>query len=269
MASASNRGADGRVEKKNKRKALGSTFVRLNADNKVITVHEDLVCSSSPYLKARLQPNRKSLEQDCSICHVNIDALQYEIDYCKTCGENFHNACISKWFSRQNSCPYCRTAWKNTLKYQDHKTWLSADELEIYVAWLYTGNVPAPDQDDMSRSDRDIRLIDAFMLAEEFEDVSFREAIILEMKDLWQTNDSMIKEEGIQEIYDRAPASSILRQFVVDIWTTCCKPDLDYDSFPQQFIVDLMKALMKGRSKTQAEKDAVWARWTGVENAQS
>ena len=50
---------------------------------------------------------------ECSIC-----LEQNEEAYCmiKSCSHSFHKKCLNKWYSTNNSCPYCRTQIVNKEK---------------------------------------------------------------------------------------------------------------------------------------------------------
>lgn len=60
------------------------------------TVHEDLLCASSKFFKARLHRNRKAIVGECSICTNGFDSKLDDITFCAACGQNIHDECIEK-----------------------------------------------------------------------------------------------------------------------------------------------------------------------------
>lgn len=120
----------------------------MGEDEEIFTVHENLICVS-PYFRHMLQPGRKTIEGDCSICHEVLGPKKKEPTYCsESCGNNFHMACIEDWHEyaasdRALKCPMCRQNWAHA------DTWggnydlpeINADAFDIYTEWLYKSSI--------------------------------------------------------------------------------------------------------------------------------
>jgi hypothetical protein len=62
------------------------------------TVPEDLLCQSSVFFRDELQPKRKDVSGDCSICSELLQPNVEELTFCpESCGQNFHYDCIKMW----------------------------------------------------------------------------------------------------------------------------------------------------------------------------
>lgn len=51
-------------------------------------------------------PPTSSTYRTCAIC---ISECECENKYTCVCGNEYHNECLSKWFSKSSTCPLCRT----------------------------------------------------------------------------------------------------------------------------------------------------------------
>lgn len=80
----------------------------------------------SQYQRTQAQKNkqvvRRPLVGECTVCYDNLIAVTGKrrpenlIDYCRTCGNNFHAACLTNWFRAQNQkiCPTCRVEMRKS-----------------------------------------------------------------------------------------------------------------------------------------------------------
>jgi hypothetical protein len=118
--------------------------VRFGFQDTLFTIHEDLLCSSSKYFKEELQESRKAIEGDCSICTEDVAGFT-PVDFCESCGQNFHTKCIDDWLQQKRTCPLCRLDWQLPLQPREEKVikmtfWPYPDSyFDQYMQWLYTG----------------------------------------------------------------------------------------------------------------------------------
>ncbi|KAJ4291005.1 hypothetical protein N0V90_010201 [Kalmusia sp. IMI 367209] len=107
--------------KKEQKYSFGRNIARLHIGNdcRVFAVHEDLLCTNSSLFREKIQPGRKDIEGECSICHEEMVIEGHELSYCATCGCNYHQECIAKWLVKWHvnagtlrRCPLCRSVWK-------------------------------------------------------------------------------------------------------------------------------------------------------------
>ncbi|USP73211.1 hypothetical protein yc1106_00485 [Curvularia clavata] len=110
----------------------------------MFVVHEDLLCANSLFFRQELQPERKDIAGDCSICLVNLERGLQELTFCKLCGKNFHFDCIEN-LKRQAaghpvSCPLCRHEWSDR-RLSQCKEFLEINPKDFgkYYEWLYKG----------------------------------------------------------------------------------------------------------------------------------
>ena len=51
----------------------------------------------------------------CTICYSYFDSVNHSPSVeCETCGNNFHNGCLKRWFEccHRPRCPYCSSPWR-------------------------------------------------------------------------------------------------------------------------------------------------------------
>jgi hypothetical protein len=122
--------------------SLGRRFttIYVGAEERVVSVHEDLLCSGFPYFKRLLQPNRKAIEEGCAVCQEEFEQNDGSITHCKTCGNNIHGPCIDEWLRRNaaGGCPFCRAPWpcESTTAQVLRLRNLEPDAFDLYVKWL-------------------------------------------------------------------------------------------------------------------------------------
>ncbi|KAF2007948.1 hypothetical protein P154DRAFT_568773 [Amniculicola lignicola CBS 123094] len=109
--------------------------IKLANTTRTFTIHEDLLCSNSEYLKSKLQPNRKPIEGPCPICSIEFDPVMDTLTFCrKSCGANFHLSCMYSW---RRNCPHCRDPWMPKHQGSIAAVPLDVRAMEVYLVWLY------------------------------------------------------------------------------------------------------------------------------------
>jgi hypothetical protein len=104
---------------------FGRKVVRIEVGSHTMVCHtipENLLCQSSALFRDELQPKRKDVSGDCSICNEVLQPNVEELTFCsESCCQNFHYDCIEKWKNQTENkmqYPHCRSEWaeeKNTI----------------------------------------------------------------------------------------------------------------------------------------------------------
>lgn len=134
------------------------TTVEVGLNKQPFTIHADLLCRDSAYFRDLLQPNRRPVEGECSICHEDLLPHVEELTHCHaSCGGNFHYICMVDWMQeaapQEATCPLCRHAYKDPMYASHHLDNIDDRSFEMYVEWLYTGQIlVAPTSADESTS---------------------------------------------------------------------------------------------------------------------
>ncbi|KAF2827454.1 hypothetical protein CC86DRAFT_405583 [Ophiobolus disseminans] len=89
--------------------------IQLDTPHGIYTVHEDVILSSSRYIKQR-HPRRKLMQGECLICHEDMESHENLIWCQGGCGQNYHDSCMQEWIATSGKniypedvpCPYCR-----------------------------------------------------------------------------------------------------------------------------------------------------------------
>ncbi|CBX98025.1 hypothetical protein LEMA_P094340.1 [Plenodomus lingam JN3] len=200
---------------------LGGRFLRLEIGptRQGFSVHEDLLCSRSPYLKQAFQHVRKSLEGDCAICCEELISGVTYATWCKTCGNNIHQECLQQWVKSSNKCPFCRTIWKKS-PFLQHATLhdLDADGFDVYIQWLYTSRIPSYKTKEEDGAADCIRLIKAHLVGEKLQDKGFQIAVRKQI-----VQESLDKSQGISSAsvtyaYCKTRGSCLIRKFLIDLY---------------------------------------------------
>ncbi|KAK5650450.1 hypothetical protein RI129_001479 [Pyrocoelia pectoralis] len=80
-----------------------------NENPRLNYVYEDPYHPSAPSLQSNTQsPRRRNsndFQKNCVIC---FDVLKADSSRRLSCGHKFHESCINRWLSVNNSCPICR-----------------------------------------------------------------------------------------------------------------------------------------------------------------
>jgi hypothetical protein len=210
---------------------LGRKFVkfRIGSSKRHFTVHEDLLCTNSKTFKKRLQKGRKTLSGECSICHEELKAEIDDVTFCRSgCGKNFHEECINEWRqSRQDplTCPMCRKSWEiapDLLYWVDDQPYggLSRDAVQIYIDWLYSGQLNIDEEIDRSGQDFNLLLLKACRVSDAFIDVKFRHAIIAEIVSAMESDGNPAFDQACVEYVYARDWSFAMRTFMVEAFLT-------------------------------------------------
>ncbi|KAH6637389.1 hypothetical protein C7974DRAFT_389414 [Boeremia exigua] len=236
---------------------LGRKIARfaVGKDKELFTVHEDLICVS-PFFRNILQPRRKPVEGDCSICHDALDPETKELTYCSSsCGGNFHRSCIDDLTDHTpenevTKCPLCRQPWtfSSDMSHYIHQLpTLDSEGFEIFLEWLYNPNT-------VTGRDATLPLLHACMLGSHFEAQKFHAETKRAVYDSCKRN-SWPDILSIRKIYATGTEPYDLRRAVVALYK-CMPPAVlerafDYPArFPPAFTRDLLVALATERDKT-------------------
>jgi hypothetical protein len=214
----------------------------------------------------KLQNIRKPLEGECAICHEELDPFRGDIAFCQgSCGQNIHEKCIKQWTRTQKTCPMCRKPWKTdaealiTLEKD-----LDPDAVQLYLDWLYTGQLQISQAIDRGSHEFDLHLLKAWIVSEVIDDSVFRQAIIVEHL--------TVTDEGFEgfglhaiEFAFKDDTSHYMRAFVVDSFHVYADQehfgDLLYD-YPDNFVRELcLVAMQSNQQGAKAAEEAVQKKW--------
>jgi len=219
----------------------------------MFTVHTDLLCAKSPFFRTKLQPNRRPIEDDCSICQDEVELGRQELTFCKSCGVNFHYRCIEEWKARAaegeaTTCPLCRQEWAQHRDFHGHLfSTINADAFETYFEWLYRSHIAVDDTGPDSSVVWD--LFDAYLLGSRLEDWQFCSALLHAIIDFLVINDEYPDEKLVQHIYEKTSGPCPIRCFLVGLLVHLDQTDwLEEDTWaelPAEFLRDMTLALLK------------------------
>jgi len=230
----------------------------------MFVIHADLLCANSPFFRQKLQPQRRAIEGDCSICHEEILLGHKETTFCKSCGANIHHHCIEQWKTRTaegqvTSCPLCRQDWVDHRVAQNH-TFLGIheDAFEVYIEWLYRGAIAVDNGPDEEPSHSTIdNLIQAYLLGLHAEDWKFCDAVLGSLVEVFVEHDLYPSEELVALAYQRTSGPCRLRRFLVGVLMhvshTRWMEDESWTEYPAAFIRDVALAALK---KSPADEDS-------------
>ncbi|KAI8939762.1 hypothetical protein NX059_003505 [Plenodomus lindquistii] len=234
--------------------------VEVGPERQGFSVHEDLLCSRSPYLKQAFQHVRKSLEGDCAICCEDLDSDTSYVTWCKTCGNNIHQDCLQQWVKTSNKCPFCRTTWKKSpFFHQSELHELDADGFEVYANWLYTARIPSYRLSKGENTTDCTRLIKAHLLGEKLQDKGFQLAVRKHIVQESLDNVQGISLASITYGYSAMKGPSTFKQFLVDLYAATGDITwLDHQKPPvlRNLYNDLMNSLLDIAEQEDGE-DAV------------
>ncbi|KAH5733575.1 hypothetical protein HBI17_206500 [Parastagonospora nodorum] len=234
--------------------SLGHKTTRVQTrgnDKRTFVVHEDLVCAHSRFFKKKLQNVRKPLEGECSICHEEFDPCKGDIAFCQgSCGQNIHNECIQQWSRTQRAgsttCPMCRKPW--VMGAEDLITLdseLDPDAVQIYLDWLYTGQLHISEAITRESDEFNIQLLKAWIVSEAFGDRNFRKDIIVQHYAAIDEDDNWGFRLDAIEFAFEDDDHDYMQSFVVDSvhahadWDAI---DDDIDNYPHEFVRKLCLA---------------------------
>jgi hypothetical protein len=253
--------------KKSRSTALGRRSATIFAGTRksTFTVHEEILCSRSEFFKARLQRDRKPIEDKCAVCQEDFDCEKDNISFCKSCGQNIHYACIDQWLCRKGKkrCPFCRAAWICESKIQISKCPdLDSDGFDVYVKYIYGKALPTfkAGSDDMD--EHLLVLIKAWTVGDKLSDQDFKDAIIKQMGSDISDQDHLPGLTPMKFLYKDAKKSSwLLRSFFADAYALMHKyykvswyDDLD-QPWAMAFLRDLTWHLLKARECEEEDRD--------------
>jgi hypothetical protein len=180
--------------------------------------------------------------------------------YCKTCGQNFHASCMQDWLKTNSTCPTCRTAWR---RLSDLKTatfdHLDPDGFEVYVQYLYSGEVP---KYNGSVDDCIVRLLKAHFVGVAVEDVDFLHAVRRETIRVAieaAHNESKITYTAVDFAYKNTHGPCPLRRFMCDLYSLTGDGDSlkEVGNVSRLFLFDMVNSFME-KSKPKGEVDDMW-----------
>ncbi|OAK95111.1 hypothetical protein IQ06DRAFT_232464 [Phaeosphaeriaceae sp. SRC1lsM3a] len=228
------------------------------------TIHEELICSQSPYFRERLQKGRKPIEGECPICHENMNPTRTDITFCRvSCGANIHSDCLEKWkmqssfLMRSTTCPMCRRMWQSERSEQTHTFLaLSAKPFHCYYEWSYSRHIPLS---TLKSSPNNIEagwdmdaLINAYSLGTRIQDNTFSKAVLQALCEVCQDEDRYPGGGSIALAYASTTDGSPLRKLLVDIYvlraeTSWFERDDEWRGYPPKFLTDLAMAFFNQR----------------------
>jgi hypothetical protein len=160
--------------------SLGRKVVHFKTRNNArhFTVHEDLLCANSKFFKNRLQRARKTIEGECPICHDDLNPEDDDVAFCRaSCGQNIHEKCIEQWHQARagpTTCPMCRRRWRqkseNAIELAHD---LDTDAVQVYLDWLYTGELRIDEDIKRDSEDYNVCLLKAWSVSDATKDTKF------------------------------------------------------------------------------------------------
>jgi hypothetical protein len=226
-------------------------------------IHEDLLCANSGYFKKLLQKDRKAIEGECSICHNDISRLA-RVCYCNECGHNFHLKCVDEWLRSKKTCPLCCKRWSTPRTICYTKTYqlqdiVDADLFDIYIQWLYTGTHPFCPRDPDNTFEHRVLLLALHTLGETLEDELFLKTLRKEIVENDRATMLAISYQYVDDAYKLTEGNSVLRKFLVDLYTTQVDPPKLNFNYPPQFTLDVAHALLSRRADTDMKREEILA----------
>ncbi|ORY12758.1 hypothetical protein BCR34DRAFT_600443 [Clohesyomyces aquaticus] len=136
---------------------------------------------------------------------------------------------------------------------------------KLYVHWLYGGVIPMPTESNSEDTYR--RLAYAYVLGEEIMDIKFKNTVLDAFRaasikfGCFPIGEPVAILTCNQIMHDGTPANSPDRHLFVDFaahvaWDETGGRNDDFDMYPKEFLVDVIKAMVKVRPS--AEKTTWW-----------
>jgi hypothetical protein len=220
----------------------------------MFVIHEDLLCLHSPFFREKLQPRRREIEGDCSICHEELSPGVKELTFCSdSCGCNFHYDCVEQWKAQTaqgeiTRCPLCRSDWDvhRVSQYSNFRS-LDKDAFEIYSTWLYNGHI-ATEEDEDEVPEYSV-LAKTYQFAVHVQDTTFSRLILETIVELFSDTDYYPSTAAIRIAYTNSPINCQLKKLIVCLYMLFAKAELfegdDNEAYPIAFACDLTAALLK------------------------
>jgi hypothetical protein len=207
----------------------------------LFTIHEDLLCSSSKFFKEKLQKSRKAIQGDCSICTEDVAGFA-PVDFCESCGQNFHTRCIDGWLQREQTCPLCRLEWPLPPQPRGEKVIkmpfrpCPVSYFDQYMQWLYTGV--------FHQDKKPLRpLFNACMLGSMLDDSRYLMTAQQNIIEYCLTTDAIIPRQYVS-VCSKYPA---VRKLLVDLYAAYPSAvELSPES-PAQFLFEVTQKLLLTR----------------------
>jgi hypothetical protein len=174
-----------------------------------------------------------------------------DVTFCREgCGQNLHEKCMDTWKKSHTAakCPMCRKTWKTDLKNVitlDEK--LDQEGMQIYVNWLYSGNLHIY-KADLSDQAYNLLLLKGLAVSEALGNDKFKHAIIAEYVSSIESEGNLGFDLECFEYAYYEHSDWPMRCFMVDAFLV--DPDLDNigeiaQEYPTQFMQDLCIAAVK------------------------
>jgi hypothetical protein len=227
--------------------ATSSSRCDFGLQDTLFTIHEDLLCSSSEFFKWKLQDSRKAIQGDCSICTEDVAGFA-PVDFCESCGQNFHTKCIDDWLQRERTCPLCRLDWPLPPQPRGEKlikmTFCPCPDsyFDQYMQWLYTG-VFQQDEDHL------LNLIYACRLGDMLDDSRYLMTAQQNIIEYCLATDAKISQQCIS-VFLKMPA---IRKFLVDLSAAYPSAVELSPELPAQFLFEVTQRMLLTRPITKAD----------------
>lgn len=235
-----------------------------------VYVLEDLLCLNSPYFRRRLQPKRKSLEdeanRDCSICTEDMDHDRHSLKTCISCGTSFHATCVDKWHRKQRprkpDCPFCRAEWHmpkpnpSPFKFPD----LSEVGYSVYHDWLLRKHFYIDDFEQNRHFLPDYESwLEAYFTGNKVEDNKFCHVLCHALLEFVKGRGKYPNLAHMHDVYNKTSSGAPSRGFFVGMYARLKKDtfaaDIDLIKSPTEFLVDMFKHGSHPDAKPIAEWD--------------
>ncbi|KAH7558100.1 hypothetical protein BM1_05372 [Bipolaris maydis] len=231
-------------------------------DNIPFVIHEDLLCSSSGHFKKLFQKSRKAIKGECSICIEDLSGF-LPVCYCKSCGQNFHTKCLDDWLQRKATCPMCHVDRPIATDSVQSRIWDAAngEPWDAYMQWLYTGVIPVhlKDLGEDNGAKYCQLLMDSYKLGERLEDELFQKAAQKEIVEDVRIASCAIGYHNVGQVYQLTNGASTLRKVLVDMYISQADSTELGLEYPQQFILDIARALLARQTKQNLGSEKVLA----------
>jgi hypothetical protein len=193
--------------------------LKVGPQRRKFSAHEDMLCMRSKFFKDWFQTARKDVEGECVICHEDLDAVVKTITYCKSCGNNLHQACMEQWFDTSSTCPTCRAEWVmsdflGAFNLDD----TDADGFDAYVQWLYGRKIPTYVADKGDVQVRCRRLVKAHIVGDSLGDEDFVKVVRHEIVKDSLEGAYTISVDVLNTVYKTTAGPCTLRSFMVCLY---------------------------------------------------